>query len=240
MFSKQEKAVVGKVLPVMVRAHSHYNELKENKELLGDNESLIDTALGTDGILLKESNTIIIALAGSNETMDWLINIGANTNKKGIHTNFYKTAEVLWYRVIGEILPQSRKLDKESTDNYVRAAAYHHNNLQIYCAGYSNGAAIANLLALQFYNVGFKNINLVTWGEPNEYTKQTATHKLVTNSSNLKNNYICIHHGLDPVAYIPIMLTKKPSTNTVHTGGWHWFPHNFQQYIDQTVKLLEQ
>lgn len=235
MLSNEEKSIISKVLPVMVRAHLHYEELKENEHLLEDNESLIDTALGTDGLFVREQNTITIALAGSNELIDWVVNIGKAADNTGIHDGFAKTANLLWLLVIKKLLPQLKTVSSEELINTAKNFDWHHNNLTINCVGYSNGAAIANLLAYRLCYSGFKNINLITLGEPSEYNKLARDLRV-----DLLNNYIQISHPLDPVTYVPIALSKVPGRKIIKTGGWYWFPHNFQQYVSETAKLLTQ
>lgn len=213
------------ILPTIVHG---MKSLKHPELLSGLDYHRIDTALGTDGIIIQiKKDIILVCLAGSNELLDFLINFGKGANQEGIHWGFSKANDLLI-----EMFRNSRFLD-ELTGGKTLAEWHAEGNPPFiwHVGGYSNGAAIANLFACYLSDLG-QSVTLATWGEPCLYKRRDHP-----NTDSL-SYYWRVQNRLDIVSYIPFNLRHSAKGRTIITKGNNPWGHSFDQYLNQTAGLV--
>lgn len=162
MLNTTDKALVRKILPTMVRVN------REGKKIsIGRHEFLIDTPLGSDGILVKNDNEYTIALGGSNELLDFVVNCAKDANDLGVHTGFYRAFEVVWSILFKQIYTDIEATAPE-IKTYLKKDISNHASLIFNCIGFSKGSAVNNILACKLANCGF-NQNIEK-NSPSVYT----------------------------------------------------------------------
>lgn len=228
--NNNDKLSLQNILSIMNKVQnieSSTNNLRRQFDFLTE----IDTPLGTDGLTGKmKDNSLIACFAGSNEFTDWLINFAKKAGKDGLHDGFKAAshlallyAQEFWFNQAARISPKENlKFLKE----VVKGSEFKN----IYLGGYSNGAAIATLMAGYLANAGF-DVILATWGQPKIANFSSYTQKV--------SKYYRIYHPLDPVIRVPLGMCYQENSIDIITGGNHWFPHNFKQYSNETRKILE-
>lgn len=127
--------------------------------------SLIRTPLGLDGLAGHHQGSAYLCFEGSNEILDWKVNLDFECDREGFHKGFRQSYKIarrdIWLKLFAIDIWDESFAAKTLT----QARKYKEKNKSIYIGGYSNGGAIALLAALDFSKQGFK-VNLVTWGQP--------------------------------------------------------------------------
>lgn len=185
----------------------------------------IDACLGLDGIAGEYRGEKFVCLAGSNEFKDWKINLQFWGNKKGYHSGFYKSfldgrrqIYFLLFRSLDFTAPIEPQLA-------ILSEKYRKHEFTVNIGGFSNGAAVALVLALELEKHGFL-VNCVTWGQPKTLTEdQLKTCRRLL-------NYLRVAHPFDPVTYIPLL--KKHLTPPLFRFWWGW-GHDLQNYLKKST-----
>ena len=223
-FSLEDKANIEKILKAMYLALEPKNR---RQDLAIQNELfIIDTARGTDGIAGDYLGLFDFAcFTGSNEGLDWIINCNKRAGADGLHDGFKAAADFVLHRL-------TEKLDTD-VKNFLGKTALDFQNSQkkLYLGGYSNGGAIALLVADYYASLGFPVV-LATWGQPKVCSPRGT---LITGTQIEK--YYRFVHPFDPVPYVPLRLAHTDSIN-IRCRGWHRFPHSFNLYAENTAELI--
>ena len=192
----------------------------------------IDTILGTDGLVGRYKDAYLaLCFAGSNEIMDWAINLAKGTGENRLHNGFYAAAEAAIYYTQIDLLGKYYT-NRLENDKFLGEKVLELDGEKIYIGGYSNGAAIAALVAARLSLCGF-NVVLATWGQPKFAEKERVGYL------GLVTKYYRFNHPYDPVTHVPIALVHQENAIDIRTGGYHWFPHSFDQYYKETKRIIK-
>lgn len=205
----EDQKLISKVAKVM----SHANENIEHD--VGFPKMInIDACLGLDGIVGQHHDEYYVCLAGSNEWKDWKVNFQLLGNKKGYHSGFAKSFLDGKEQILKGLFP-NLDLEREDLDECLRniGKQFTESNTYLNIAGFSNGAAVAVIVAIFFASRGFK-VNCVTWGQPKALTKRQIeeTDKI--------DRYYRICHPFDPVTYVPLLLKHGGQQVFKFWFGW--------------------
>ncbi len=171
----------------------------------------INTPLGLDGAIVKFNEIPpIICLQGSNEWLDWIINLLGFT-WKSYHLGF-----LLSFRSsFGEISTALSSLSESPTED-------------VLIGGFSNGAAIGYHISLKLSSLN-RNVYFYSWGQPKLKTKKRA------GEENSIKEYIRFYNPRDLVTHSPINLYHSKLGTEIN---WKGNPHNLKKYIEITVSSL--
>lgn len=222
ILENEDKTIISRILTVMEMAQ------KPNMTTIPTLYK-VDTKFGTDGLVGNYQGKKIACFAGSNEPVDWLVNILKTTNDQGIHSGF----DLAFNLVLPEV--QYKLLGFYTSDLVTNTQALRDLNYKdqicLNLGGFSNGSAIACLLAAYFANAGIK-VNLCTWGQPKLFSSDAISHTTEI------YNYYRIFHRFDFVTAIPFGLRHGNRTKDIRTGGRRLSTHSFKQYVEQTKLIL--
>ena len=188
----------------------------------------IDTCLGLDGIVGRHENEYYVCLAGSNEWKDWKINCELFPDRSGFHAGFNKSFLDGKKQILKALFPELSSSDL--TDKYCLtgiANEFRDKKLSLNIGGFSNGAAVAVVASIFFYELEFP-VNLVTWGQP----KVLTTYQL--KDAERLGSYIRVVHPFDPVTCVPIGL---PHAGKVSRKFWWGWGHNLNKYLERSIIL---
>ena len=199
-----------------------------------DTFHIIRTELGTDGIMglsAEDPHILLINLKGSDEPIDWWgVNFNKSVNKSERHRGFHN-ANLKLLTAVAKIL--------EGNSKYYRGITH------VYVGGHSNGAAVGNFFAADCHSIfrNLKEVNLVTWGEPKEYSSD-----INVNFLSHVDNYFRFVNIWDIVPKVPLMLSHDSSAQSITTNSIYWklkiktltlwVTHSLEQYLDSTYKFI--
>lgn len=154
--------------------------------LLDEKDAILVTKLDTE-IWFERVNdgTQYLSIGGSDSLIDWFYNIRSLTSERiGLHR--YAKGFNEKYEELMRVLLDSDFVSELDRDR------------PLYVTGYSQGAAIAKLVAIHMRLLDYPKVKSVTFATPN-----IADRNWEKDFNNIFPNAIAIRNILDPICYLP-------------------------------------
>lgn len=186
----------------------------------------IDAPLGFDGFAgISPSGDRFLVGQGSNEWLDWIVNFDKYANDQGYHPGFQKSLELSLREINKLIIPELLGEGSEEIILSKLAKRMKAEEKWFYIGGFSNGGAVAVLLAERLAANGLP-VRLATWGQPKVMLKD---HLYQLQAIAHYSRYV---HPLDPVPWTPYQMGHSGTKRKVF---WFGFPRSLKSYLQATL-----
>ena len=153
--------------------------------------TLYDKSTDLHGFVGVLNNTIYVAFRGSSSIQSWI------DDAEVLKTNYTSYPECNC-RVHNGVFKSSENV-KNKTINEVQYLVKKYGSPSIYVTGHSYGAAVAQLIGMELYHVGYHNVEVYNYGQPRIGDSTYASFV----SSTLGRKLFRFIHNKDIVPHVP-------------------------------------